>query len=360
LEDEMDDEVGLHESADQREEEMIETCCILWDISGSIEHTQFLFDHQIFPVFFKILTSPHSDRLIEVVLGTIGNMVTVSPSVVDYLAGDVIAEVILHSVLFETDDPCVLAEVARIITACVSSSLFKDKWIQKLKTESNFVQQILNILGNTLNQELVDRMLILVATLVHIPSFFEESVTCNITSLISQLLKDFTSKYQDPYSTTVNESAIDLCLRILEVLETSPNLVSLQDIQMDVLPSLLEIVKNSDSEDLIESTLQLLASVASDSTVLAQDPEFCRALMNHLSTDIQSALSLLIMIMGHREGLEIVVECIDSLLSLSSMCDEDEILKKAAITKLSNCIEKNLHQTKRSTKYEQVLHKIRQ
>jgi len=350
----MDEGEDGEEEEDEVEKEMVESCCILWDISANSSHTNFLMEHQLFAVFYKILTAPHSERLIEVVLGTIGNMVSVSPVVAASLADDILADIILHAILFESDDPCVLSEVARIITSSVSTTTCRDKWIQKLKGVEHFIPQILNILANTLNTDLVDRMLTLVATLIHFPSFLEELIANNIAGLVCQLMKEITTNYSE-----VHENAIDLCFRIWEVLDSSPNLLSLLDHHPSILPSLAAIVTYSDNETLMESALQLLAGITSDASMLAVDRGFCEALLGHLSSDILSSLSLLMKIIDYREGLEVVLEQLDSLLGLPTTCNEEEELKKTAIEKISNVIEKSLQKSKHSSLYEHALRKIR-
>jgi len=162
----------------------------------------------------------------------------------------------------------------------------------------------------------------------------------------------------------MNETVLDLCLRIWEVLEASPNSImeSLEEASLQVIPSLVAIVKYSDGEELIESALLLLAcKISADPSQLARDKEFCVSLMTHLSAaiDIQSALTILMMIVDFREGLEVVVEHLDLLINL--IVDEEyQDLKKLAISRSAISIEQLIQQSDDSPAFSQALRKLNQ
>jgi len=65
----LDQQPSTHESFIQPpidEEEKIDSCCFLWDLSISADHSRFLFQHHAVPLLFSIVADPvrNSDRLL--------------------------------------------------------------------------------------------------------------------------------------------------------------------------------------------------------------------------------------------------------------------------------------------------------
>jgi hypothetical protein len=330
---------SVEDSLEAAEKEKIEACCFLWDISSNADHTRFLYENHIVPVLQKVITTPHSSRLVEVAVGVLANMVTAAAEIAEDISRQEISTIVAQ-LLFEADDPAVLNEVTRMITACICTPGCRAKWMEMMKeNEHALLRQTLAILQNTLNMELMERVLTLVAFLIY-GELQKELIDFGIADIVSDLLISLYKNENEEGVTAPSESILDMALRIIEALCVLPG-SGLTDENEDLVECLGKITKVSESDEFVMSTLLILSNILSESGEsvkdLARDKEFCRALLDHLSADNTAAWDVLNLIVPHALG--VIVDCVDTILSAA---DDEQPFITSSLSNILKRIEERI------------------
>ncbi|KAL6063198.1 hypothetical protein QOT17_011682 [Balamuthia mandrillaris] len=114
----------------QHEQEAIESCSFLWDLSVTEAHTAFMQKHGVPSVLLNLLArhSLHSDRLIELAVGTLANMASFS-SVASSLAARQDMQDVLWQLWLDSFSVPVLIELSRFFTVGVCTQQSQRTWL---------------------------------------------------------------------------------------------------------------------------------------------------------------------------------------------------------------------------------------
>ncbi|KAL6057566.1 hypothetical protein QOT17_015412 [Balamuthia mandrillaris] len=114
----------------QHEQEAIESCSFLWDLSVTEAHTAFMQKHGVPSVLLNLLArhSLHSDRLIELAVGTLANMTSFS-SVASSLAARQDMQDVLWQLWLDSFSVPVLIELSRFFTVGVCTQQSQRTWL---------------------------------------------------------------------------------------------------------------------------------------------------------------------------------------------------------------------------------------
>eukprot|EP00741_Cyanophora_paradoxa_P019811 tig00021168_g19119.t2 len=150
------------------DKDRIEAACALWDLCANPDLSVFLMRNRIFDVIAGILSAPdeHSERLLEVSSGVLGNMALV-PEVAETLSGsgrEPLASASLR--LFLTyGDARTLVELCRFFAVLTSSEASRERWCAEFDAEQP-VARVLWIAENALLPDLLERDLGLLLNLL--------------------------------------------------------------------------------------------------------------------------------------------------------------------------------------------------
>ena len=110
----------LHEMGDTP---IIEACCTLWDLSIDPTLARFMCGHQLVPLILRLIAEAedHSDRLVEVCVGTLGNLAS-DAELCANLTRHTQALPLLEQLLHTSNDSSTLLELIRLINAAVCIS----------------------------------------------------------------------------------------------------------------------------------------------------------------------------------------------------------------------------------------------
>ncbi|XP_024515401.1 protein SAAL1 isoform X1 [Selaginella moellendorffii] len=165
-----------------------EAGCVLWDLAANDSLAKLMVDNYILDVILGILQAPKSDRIREICLGILGNL-----AFHEELSGviaenrELLSTVVLQ--LFVTDAQT-LVETCRLINVGLHSKQIEN-WIGEINTQET-LEHILWIAENTLNEQLVEKVLELLLTMVDSEKktaavFLPGLVKSGIVSLLAKL-----------------------------------------------------------------------------------------------------------------------------------------------------------------------------
>ncbi|CAL7950903.1 unnamed protein product [Xylocopa violacea] len=129
--------------------------CTLWDMTTELDIVQFLVDHDFFQIAEFALNSSEEPRLMEIILGIIGNMACV-PSVLDVLGEK---EELLETILrhLSSEDSATLVQILRLLRSALWNIQTNpdSKWRINLRN-STFLREVVPfILKSSTNEELL-------------------------------------------------------------------------------------------------------------------------------------------------------------------------------------------------------------
>lgn len=139
---------------EMRDESFEKNLCTLWDMSADKDVVEFLQKHNTLKLFKLALPVIESDRIIEVVLGILGNLCC-QENVVNALC-NMDDLMIICTKYIENEDSAVLIQVLRFINACfyVAKEEEVGKWLE-IFDKVDYATKLNFILLNSVNKELL-------------------------------------------------------------------------------------------------------------------------------------------------------------------------------------------------------------
>lgn len=135
------------------DKEVEEELCTLWDMAANSDVAHFLHEFKAFEIFLQIIATSRAPRLVEILIGILGNM-AVFPDLSLALSRD---EGILHmamQLLGGTDSPT-LIQVLRLCQTCMSNEESLPLWLDAIRSCDSCLPSITFILENSMNEELL-------------------------------------------------------------------------------------------------------------------------------------------------------------------------------------------------------------
>eukprot|EP01105_Mastigella_eilhardi_P027197 TRINITY_DN8252_c0_g1_i2.p1 TRINITY_DN8252_c0_g1~~TRINITY_DN8252_c0_g1_i2.p1 ORF type:complete len:390 (+),score=132.17 TRINITY_DN8252_c0_g1_i2:78-1247(+) len=202
-------------SKEAAEAELEDACCFLWDVSCRTEMADFLVAKNVASPLLSILLSRHTDRLVEVALGLLANIVSTcsAQSAAAVFAGNTQLPSVVCAVLLTDADPPTLTETTRLLTACVQVDELRPQLLRAIN-QRLVLETLLFIVDNSLHQPLVVEATRLLASLV----FFDATGTGNLLlemGLLDRALS-LLDRHTSPDSTESNPAVVRNALSVLE------------------------------------------------------------------------------------------------------------------------------------------------
>lgn len=243
---------------DQLEKQKIETGRILWDLSGSPEYSEILYQNYMIDVILQLLSNPnHTSELREICVGILGNMATSHYN--ELSKNDVLLNFVVEQLL-PTEDVYVLSETLRFLSVVTAIQSGNQKWLKKIREHKydklSVLDFLLFVLENTLNVTVLERVSSLLLNIVYYDKTACEILKHSLLKISVTCLNEALKKDQ--------ETVIDNILRILEVLSTEDAKVLLTNEKIGdlLLNGLREVIKSDEwSEEIHESACIVLINL---------------------------------------------------------------------------------------------------
>lgn len=133
--------------------EVEERICMLWDMSSNKDIAHFLLENRAIEVFLEIINMTVSPRLVEIIVGILGNMACFGDICEHITKNDKLVEQVIQ--LVGSTDPPILVQVIRLIHVCIMNDTSSIEWITYIKRNKDFIQYLIFILKSSLNGELL-------------------------------------------------------------------------------------------------------------------------------------------------------------------------------------------------------------
>ncbi|XP_077558582.1 protein saal1 [Haemaphysalis longicornis] len=135
------------------DKEVEEELCTLWDMAANSDVAHFLHEFKAFEIFLQIIATSRSPRLVEIIIGILGNM-AVFPDLSLALSHDEGILQIAMQLLGGTDSPT-LIQVLRLCQTCMSNEESLPLWLDAIRCCDSCLPSITFILENSMNEELL-------------------------------------------------------------------------------------------------------------------------------------------------------------------------------------------------------------
>lgn len=135
------------------DKEVEEELCTLWDMAANSDVAHFLHEFKAFEIFLQIIAASRSPRLVEILIGILGNM-AVFPDLSLALSHDEGILQMAMQLLGGTDSPT-LIQVLRLCQTCMSNGESLPLWLDAIRSSDSCLPSITFILENSMNEELL-------------------------------------------------------------------------------------------------------------------------------------------------------------------------------------------------------------
>ncbi|KAI4334301.1 hypothetical protein L6164_019011 [Bauhinia variegata] len=200
------------------EEAWQEYGCILWDLAASKTHAELMVENLILEVLLANLMVCESPRVIEIIVGIIGNLACHEVPMKHLVSTKGLVEIIMDKLFL--DDPQCLCETFRLLTVGIQSDE-SITWAEILKSE-HLLSRILWVAENTLNLQLIEKSIGLILAILEgqqkvVDALLPPMMRLGLASLLINQLDSEVSKLM---SERIPErySVLDLILRAIEAL----------------------------------------------------------------------------------------------------------------------------------------------
>ncbi|KAK8469657.1 hypothetical protein PHAVU_005G128700 [Phaseolus vulgaris] len=192
--------------------------CVLWDLAASKTHAELMVDNLILEVLLANLLVCKSARVTEISIGIIGNLACHEVPMKHIISTKGLIEIIIDKLFL--DDPQCLYEACRLLTAGLQSGE-SITWAEALQSE-HVLCQILWIAENTLNHQLLDKIMGLILVVLESQQKVMEALLLPMMKLglANILISLLTFEISKLTSERIPErySILDLILRAIEAL----------------------------------------------------------------------------------------------------------------------------------------------
>ncbi|XP_078437508.1 ARM repeat superfamily protein isoform X2 [Wolffia australiana] len=253
-------------------EEVWEDCgCIIWDLAANKNHAKFMVENFLLDVITMTLVVSKSARVTEICLGIMGNL-----ACHDVLSNTIISTAgLVQTIVFHlnVNDPACLCELFRLLSVSLRGKDFIP-WVEALHPDYA-LQRILWIAENTLNIQLLEKVLELLLVIVS-----QEEVANNIlpslihlgvSDLLVSLLSSEMSKQREEHNPE-RIPILDLILQSIEVLSTTNQYSGQILSNKELWTRLSEIVKHPDKDEVsicCGSSMVIIANILMDDSDVA-------------------------------------------------------------------------------------------
>uniref|UniRef100_A0A7N0VBW7 ARM repeat superfamily protein n=1 Tax=Kalanchoe fedtschenkoi TaxID=63787 RepID=A0A7N0VBW7_KALFE len=309
-----------------------ESGCILWDLSATRTHAEFMVENLVLEVLLANFTVLNSDRVKEICLGIIGNLACHDLPRKQIISTKGLVEMIVYQ-LVSDDTPC-LCEVCRVITLglqgtdCVT-------WAEALQSE-NILTRLLWIIENALNPLLIERSVQFLLAIIESP---QEVVSILLPSLIKLGLPNLLIKLLDfelgilmKERVTERYSVLEIILSTIEALSViddhSQELSSSKEL-VRLLCTLIKLPDKFEVANCCVSAAVLIANILSDAVDVALE----------LSTASSALWTVLASILAKVEESEMMMSSLHKYVSLlvnNSDHIEDSLLDSQSVESHAN------------------------
>lgn len=220
--------LGQDEKENKEDEQQIEACCFLWDLSALPEHAAHLAEFHAVAILVNLLRDdrepPPSNRLREVAMGTLANMCSLE-GVRKELIQRPDTQRLLEFHLYSISDTPSLCELTRLLLVCYSSDDSVHFFDSILGSEDS-LKRLLFLLRSSLN----DNLRLQLATLFHY-LLFQSSRAVSVlleSDEMSNILELLQSSVPGDNMTNDSPSGevSDMIMRLLEVCTLRPEFYS--------------------------------------------------------------------------------------------------------------------------------------
>ncbi|PKA56815.1 hypothetical protein AXF42_Ash002118 [Apostasia shenzhenica] len=275
--------------------------CVVWDLSASKTHAEFMVDNYLLDVLLASLRASQSPRVTEICLGILGNLACHDASSSAILSKDGLVETIIDQV-FLNDSTC-LYELFRLLSAT-----FQDKgstcWAKALLPEL-VCQRVIWIVENTLNTMLLEKCVEFLLTIINNPEvavvLLQPLIRLGLPTVVVDLLACQMENLEDE-SKPERMTVLELILSLVEALSSLDCSFEVIFPDENLCHSVCRVIKKLGKFEFSKSCVSAIVTIANilvDSQDLAlqlsQDYEFIEALVNTfpiVSDDIQARNAL--------------------------------------------------------------------
>lgn len=242
---------NLDSLKDEIEEESFEEdLCTLWDMTAEKDVVEFLQKHNTLTLFQFALPTIKLDRIIEIILGIIGNMCCVKNVAESLLCMDGLLDLVMD--YLSSSNAPTLVQVLRLVNACLFIAEGDNiiKWLQVFE-KAEYVKSLTFFLQNSSNKELLLNSLENFNTICSQcnteqckEQFFTQFVNIDMFNGITTAFMEVTVKHKKYCNKEEYERVLAITLQILLHLigfDTSPELF--QDSTEDVA-DIIKIILN--------------------------------------------------------------------------------------------------------------------
>lgn len=248
--------------------------CILWDLSASKTHAEFMVQNLVLEVLQANLMVSQSSRVKEISLGIIGNLACYEVSRKQIASTSGLIEAIVDQ-LFLDDTPC-LCEACRALTLGLQGAEGVT-WAKVLQPES-ILLRILWITENTLNPQLMEKSLGLLLAVLEseqdvVSTLLPTLMQLEFPRVLVNLLTFEMSKLlgeREPERFCV----LDSILRVIEAVSVTEDYSQEISSNRELFHLLIDLVKFPDKVEVANSCVTaavLIANILTDSADLASD-----------------------------------------------------------------------------------------
>ncbi|XP_043704647.1 uncharacterized protein LOC122654569 [Telopea speciosissima] len=275
--------------------------CILWDLSASRTHAEFMVENLILEVLLATLTVSESARVKEISLGILANLACHEVPQAHIVSTKGLLEIVFDQ-LFIDDIPC-LSETFRLLTWGLQRS-GSATWTETLQPEP-VLGRILWITENTLNTQLLEKSVELLLSMLEgqkvaqillpflmnlgLPSLLVNLLTTEMDILIGERMPE-------------RFPVLDLILRAIEALSVNDDYSQSISSNNELLRLVYGLVKLPDKVEVASSCVSsvvLISNILSDAPGLAlamsQDLPFLQGLLENfplVSDDLETRSAL--------------------------------------------------------------------
>lgn len=262
--------------------------CILWDLSASVTHAEFMVDNLVLEVLLENLHISKSVRITEICMGIIGNLACHHVLSSKLVSTNGLLDTVVQQ-LFLDDSAC-LSELFRLFTAGLQGSTFAS-WTEALLPEQVLLR-ILWIIGNTLNSLLLEKSIEFLVTIINNQELasilLQPLIKLGLPNLVATLLAGEIGKIQD--GKNLERSSVNgLILDLVEALSTSDSysqaIISNQDV-FTLVCTMVKLPDKTEVENSCISAVIIIANLLADEqnllSELSQNFSFLQGLLDIL------------------------------------------------------------------------------
>nr|AAW27167.1 SJCHGC01947 protein [Schistosoma japonicum] len=135
------------------ETELEEQLCCLWDLTVNRDVLKFLDEFEIVSIFNNALGNLRNPRLLEIIVGILGNL-AYDPLACRKMSESEAFIIRIISLLYSRDTPT-LIETCRLIQTVLASDEYRTPWLNEIRFQPEFFENILFILNSSTNATLL-------------------------------------------------------------------------------------------------------------------------------------------------------------------------------------------------------------